>query len=204
MIAFGPGGSRSIGADAFFVDLFENALSGSEILTEIRIPTPPATGSGGAYIKIERKVGDYTEEVEARLLLVHLIRENLNLTGTHIGCDTTQCGACTVMMDGRAVFGRFVLGLRSMIGRGGCGRWLLLLRSMVGRAGLGRCVLVLRSVFGRGRKFRGGKKTSPTAFKLNNNDCKPGAYDHDAGHGRPCLSKRWPSEEGCRIIGTRF
>lgn len=59
MIAFGPGGSRSIGADAFFVDLFENALSGSEILTEIRIPTPPAIGSGGAYIKIERKVGDY-------------------------------------------------------------------------------------------------------------------------------------------------
>lgn len=46
---------------------------------------------------------DYTEEVEARLLLVHLIRENLNLTGTHIGCDTTHCGACTVMMDGRAV-----------------------------------------------------------------------------------------------------
>ncbi len=44
-----------------------------------------------------------TKEVEARLLLVHFIRENLNLTGTHIGCDTTSCGACTVMMNGRAV-----------------------------------------------------------------------------------------------------
>ena len=42
-------------------------------------------------------------EVEPRLLLVHLIRENLNLTGTHIGCDTTSCGACTVIMNGKAV-----------------------------------------------------------------------------------------------------
>ena len=42
-------------------------------------------------------------EIEPRLLLVHLIRENLNLTGTHIGCDTTSCGACTVIMDGKAV-----------------------------------------------------------------------------------------------------
>jgi aerobic carbon-monoxide dehydrogenase small subunit len=39
-------------------------------------------------------------EVESRLLLVHLIRENLRLTGTHIGCDTTHCGACTVLLDG--------------------------------------------------------------------------------------------------------
>ena len=44
-----------------------------------------------------------TKEVEARLLLVHFIREDLDLTGTHIGCDTTSCGACTVMMNGRAV-----------------------------------------------------------------------------------------------------
>jgi carbon-monoxide dehydrogenase small subunit len=42
-------------------------------------------------------------EVEARTLLVHFIRENLNLTGTHIGCDTTSCGACTVSLDGHAV-----------------------------------------------------------------------------------------------------
>ena len=42
-------------------------------------------------------------EVEPRLLLVHFIREELNLTGTHIGCDTTSCGACTVLLDGRAV-----------------------------------------------------------------------------------------------------
>jgi carbon-monoxide dehydrogenase small subunit len=40
---------------------------------------------------------------EARLLLVHFLREVLGLTGTHIGCDTTSCGACTVVLDGRAV-----------------------------------------------------------------------------------------------------
>ncbi|HTH97926.1 MAG TPA: (2Fe-2S)-binding protein [Stellaceae bacterium] len=42
-------------------------------------------------------------EVEPRLLLVQFIREHLRLTGTHVGCDTTQCGACTVHVDGRSV-----------------------------------------------------------------------------------------------------
>lgn len=42
-------------------------------------------------------------DVEPRLLLVHLIRENLLLTGTHIGCDTTTCGACTVLLDGKPI-----------------------------------------------------------------------------------------------------
>jgi aerobic carbon-monoxide dehydrogenase small subunit len=41
--------------------------------------------------------------LEPRTLLVHFLRENLNLTGTHVGCDTTQCGACTILLDGRAV-----------------------------------------------------------------------------------------------------
>ncbi|MEM7434407.1 MAG: (2Fe-2S)-binding protein [Myxococcota bacterium] len=44
-----------------------------------------------------------TEEVEARTLLVHFIREDLSLTGTHIGCDTTSCGACTVILNGKPV-----------------------------------------------------------------------------------------------------
>jgi len=44
---------------------------------------------------------DVEQRVEARRLLVHFIREDLSLTGTHIGCDTTHCGACTVLVDGR-------------------------------------------------------------------------------------------------------
>ena len=44
-----------------------------------------------------------TAEVEARTLLVELLRERLGLTGTHVGCDTSQCGACTVHVDGRSV-----------------------------------------------------------------------------------------------------
>ena len=47
-----------------------------------------------------RKVGG---DVEPRTLLVHYVRENLNLTGTHIGCETSYCGACTVIMDGRPI-----------------------------------------------------------------------------------------------------
>jgi carbon-monoxide dehydrogenase small subunit len=44
-----------------------------------------------------------SHEVEPRLLLVHYIREVVGLTGTHIGCDTSQCGACTILMNGQAV-----------------------------------------------------------------------------------------------------
>jgi carbon-monoxide dehydrogenase small subunit len=44
-----------------------------------------------------------TDEVEPRLLLVHYLRDVLSLTGTHVGCETSLCGACTVMLDGQAV-----------------------------------------------------------------------------------------------------
>src|SRR5436853_733854 len=44
-----------------------------------------------------------TAEVEGRTLLVHLLREHLKLTGTHVGCDTTQCGCCTVHLNGKGV-----------------------------------------------------------------------------------------------------
>lgn len=45
----------------------------------------------------------YIKEVESRLLLVHFIRDVLGLTGTHIGCDTSNCGACTILINGRSV-----------------------------------------------------------------------------------------------------
>ncbi len=44
----------------------------------------------------------YEDDVESRTLLVHWIRDTLRLTGTHIGCDTTSCGACTILVDGKA------------------------------------------------------------------------------------------------------
>jgi carbon-monoxide dehydrogenase small subunit len=46
---------------------------------------------------------DHSSEVEPRLLLVHYLRDVLGLTGTHVGCETSICGACTVMLDGQAV-----------------------------------------------------------------------------------------------------
>lgn len=53
------------------------------------------------HVTINGKV--HEADVESRLLLVHLFRENLNMTGTHIGCDTTSCGACTILLDGKPV-----------------------------------------------------------------------------------------------------
>ncbi len=56
-------------------------------------------------MKVSVKVNGtaYERDVEPRTLLVHFLRDTLGLTGTNIGCDTSQCGACTVQMDGRAL-----------------------------------------------------------------------------------------------------
>ena len=55
----------------------------------------------------------HSAEVESRLLLVHFIRERLRLTGTHIGCDTSHCGACTVLLDGEPVKSCTVLAVQA-------------------------------------------------------------------------------------------
>ncbi|MCE2405757.1 MAG: (2Fe-2S)-binding protein [Dehalococcoidia bacterium] len=55
----------------------------------------------------------HTSEVEPRLLLVHYLRDVLGLTGTHIGCDTSQCGACTIHVDGLAVKSCTVLAVQA-------------------------------------------------------------------------------------------
>ncbi|HET9221252.1 MAG TPA: (2Fe-2S)-binding protein [Roseiflexaceae bacterium] len=55
----------------------------------------------------------YKNDVEPRTLLVHYLRDTLGLTGTHIGCDTSQCGACTVMIDGASVKSCTVLAVQA-------------------------------------------------------------------------------------------
>lgn len=55
----------------------------------------------------------HTLEVEPRLLLVHLIREVLSMTGTHIGCDTSSCGACTILMNGKSIKSCTVLAVQA-------------------------------------------------------------------------------------------
>jgi len=59
--------------------------------------------AASASVAIEINGTVYEREVEARRLLVHFIRDDAELTGTHVGCDTGNCGACTVLLDGHAV-----------------------------------------------------------------------------------------------------
>jgi carbon-monoxide dehydrogenase small subunit len=60
-------------------------------------------GSRDITVEVTVNGARHSAEIPARTLLVHLLRERLGLTGTHVGCDTTQCGACTVALDGVAV-----------------------------------------------------------------------------------------------------
>ena len=60
-------------------------------------------GSRDITVEVTVNGARHIAEVPARTLLVHFLRERLGLTGTHVGCDTTQCGACTVALDGVAV-----------------------------------------------------------------------------------------------------
>ena len=64
-------------------------------------------------IRVTVNGAEKTAEVESRLLLVHFLRETLSMTGTHIGCDTTHCGACTVMLDGVPVKSCTVLAVQA-------------------------------------------------------------------------------------------
>src|SRR5216117_3919574 len=67
---------------------------------------PNKSPEGGSMsVKVSMKVNGkpVAADLEARTLLVTFIREHLRLTGTHVGCDTAQCGACTVLMNGKAI-----------------------------------------------------------------------------------------------------
>ena len=65
------------------------------------------------HLKVTINGQTHEADVESRLLLVHFLRENLSLTGTHIGCDSSSCGACTVLLNGRNVKSCTVLAVQA-------------------------------------------------------------------------------------------
>lgn len=78
-------------------------------------PAASLTSAGGPRVPVHVTVNgaSVVAEVEPRTLLVHFLREVLGLTGTHIGCDTTHCGACTVHLDGKPVKSCTVLAVQT-------------------------------------------------------------------------------------------
>jgi len=66
-----------------------------------------------SHISLNINGNDHTLEVEDRALLADVLRDNLKLTGTHVGCDTSQCGCCTVLMNGDAVKSCTVLAVQA-------------------------------------------------------------------------------------------
>ena len=74
-------------------------------MTSLYDEVQAAPGEGVPTRRVTIKVNgdDRTVDVEPRLLLAHLLRQGLKLTGTHTGCDTSNCGACTILFDGRPI-----------------------------------------------------------------------------------------------------
>ncbi len=79
------------------------------------MPDPNSIADIAQKIVVEITVngGTYQREIEPRTLLVEFVREELGLTGTHIGCDSSYCGACTILMDGRPVKSCTVLAVQA-------------------------------------------------------------------------------------------
>jgi carbon-monoxide dehydrogenase small subunit len=67
----------------------------------------------GKFVTVVVNGVEYERDVEARRLLVHFLRDDLELTGTHVGCDTGNCGACTVLLDGHAIKSCMMLAIQA-------------------------------------------------------------------------------------------
>ena len=72
-----------------------------------------AAPAGTNRITVEVNGTSYERDVEARRLLIHLIRDDLDLTGSHVGCDTGNCGACSVILDGTLLKSCMVLAIQA-------------------------------------------------------------------------------------------
>jgi aerobic carbon-monoxide dehydrogenase small subunit len=72
--------------------------------------TSPVTS---AFVSVEVNGTTYEREVETRRLLVHFLRDDLDLTGTHVGCDTGNCGACTILLNGASVKSCMLLAIQA-------------------------------------------------------------------------------------------
>jgi aerobic carbon-monoxide dehydrogenase small subunit len=86
-------------------------LANHDVLTGIFEEEPPMAGETAA-VSMTVNGKPITANVDPRTLLVQLLRENLRLTGTHVGCDTSQCGACVVHVNGKAIKSCTVLALQ--------------------------------------------------------------------------------------------
>ncbi len=102
VVVEGPNGSREIGIDDFFPDFFTTALEPEEILTEIRIPSPPS-GSGGAYLKIERKVGDYAAAAVACQLNIDSggSIQKIGIGLTNVGSTPIRASSAQQLLQGK-------------------------------------------------------------------------------------------------------
>src|SRR5262249_24900753 len=104
VVATGPKGERVIPIDKFFLGLFTTALAPDEILTEIRIPAPPPRG-GGAYVKLERKVGDYATAAAAAQVPLGAggTLERVGLALTNVGPTPLDAAAAAQPLVGKKV-----------------------------------------------------------------------------------------------------
>jgi carbon-monoxide dehydrogenase medium subunit len=102
VVAIGPKGKRTIPLSEFFTGIFTTALAADEILTEIRIPTPPAR-SGGAYLKVERKVGDFaTAAVAAQVTLDGNNCQRVGIGLTNVGPLPIRATRAEKALQGKA------------------------------------------------------------------------------------------------------
>jgi carbon-monoxide dehydrogenase medium subunit len=102
IVARGPKGTRTIAIDDFFVGLFENSLQPGEVLTEIRIPRP-APASVGAYLKLERKVGDYAvAAVAVQLQLAGGVVSGVRIGLTNVGPVPRRAESAEATLAGKA------------------------------------------------------------------------------------------------------